>query len=109
MIETLVPSSEAELAGLTQDVRHLVLKVLCCNERVQEFPASLNHGVDLSTASSQMRVIVEGLPEVVNGLAPWLGTGVDEDAYFGLRAVTLVGSPTINTPNHVPPACGRWH
>ena len=76
---------------LTQDVRHLILKVLCGDQWIQELPATLDHGVDFTTATAQVFVIVEGLPEVVNGLAPWLGTGVDEDAYFGLRAVTLVG------------------
>ena len=58
---------------------------------VKELTAALNHSVDFTTASAEVRIVVEGLPEIVDGLAPWLGTGVDEDAYFGLRAVTLVG------------------
>ena len=57
---------------------------------VEELAAALDHSVDFTTASAEVRIVVEGLPEVVNGLAPWLGTGVDEDAYFGLRAITLV-------------------
>ena len=75
---------------LTQDVRHLVLEVLGRNKRVEEFLTTLDHGVDFTTASAQISVVVERLPEVVDRLAAWLGTGVDEDAYFGLRAITLV-------------------
>ena len=58
---------------------------------VEELAATLDHSVNFTTASAEVRIVVEGLPEVVNGLAPWLGTGVAEDAYFGLRAVTLGG------------------
>ena len=46
---------------LTQDVGHLVLEILSSNEGVQELPATLDHSVNLSTASSKVRIVVEGI------------------------------------------------
>ena len=48
--------------ALTQDVRHLILKVLCGDQWIQELPATLDHGVDFTAAAAQIRIIVEGLP-----------------------------------------------
>lgn len=46
---------------LTQNIRHLVLEVLSGNKRVQQLPALIDHSVDLSTAASKVRVIVESI------------------------------------------------
>lgn len=40
--------------------------------------------MDLSTATPQIFVVIERLPEVVDGLAPRLSTSVDEDTDLGL-------------------------
>lgn len=63
----------------TQNVGHFVLEVLGCNKRVEQLPASLNHGVNLATATAQVLVIIEGLPEVVDGFPSRLSTRVDKD------------------------------
>lgn len=46
---------------LTQNVGHLVLEILSSNEGVQELPALIDHSVNLSTASSKVRIVVEGI------------------------------------------------
>lgn len=46
---------------LTQNVGHLVLEILGSNEGVQELPALIDHSVNLSTASSKVRIVVEGI------------------------------------------------
>lgn len=48
--------------GITENVGHLVLEVLRCNQRVQKLPPAFNHSVNFATAPSQMSIIVEGLP-----------------------------------------------
>lgn len=80
----------------TQNVRHLVLEVLSCDERVQKLPTTLNHGVNFSTASSEVGVVVEGFPQVVDRLATGLRTSINEDTNLGLRA--SVSMMYINNP-----------
>lgn len=46
----------------TQYIGHLVLEILCRYQRIQELSATLDHGVNFTTAPSQMFIIVEGLP-----------------------------------------------
>ena len=69
---------------LTQDVRHLILKVLCGDQWIQELPATLDHGVDFTTATAEMRIVVERLPKVVNRFVPRLGASINQDTTFGL-------------------------
>ena len=69
---------------LTENVRHLVLEVLRSHKRVEELAAALNHGVNLTAASTKVGVVVEGLPQVVNGLAAGLRARVNEDTDLGL-------------------------
>jgi hypothetical protein len=76
--------AEGALEGLVEDVGHLVLEVLSSNEGVQE--ALATHGVDLAGATTEVVVVVERLPEVVDGLVAGLGASIDEDANFGLDA-----------------------
>ena len=54
------------------------------DQGVNELATALNHSVDLSTASTKVGVVVERLPEVVDGLAPRLGTRVNKNTYFRL-------------------------
>ena len=70
---------------LTKNVRHFVLEVLGSHQRIEKLAATLYHGVNLTTASTEMRIIVERLPKVVDGLATGFGTGIDQDAYLGLN------------------------
>lgn len=70
---------------LTQDVRHLVLEILCSNQWVQEFLPTLDHGVNFTTTSTQILIVVESLPEVVNRLAPGFSTSINQDTDFGLK------------------------
>jgi len=56
------------LEGLVENVGHLVLKVLGSDQGRQELAASLTqHGANLSTGTSDVRVEIESLPEMVNG------------------------------------------
>lgn len=81
---------------LTQDVRHLILKVLCGDQWIQELPATLDHGVDFTTATAQVFVIVEGLPEVIDRLATGFGTCINQDTDFGLQHLADgVEEPTV--------------
>jgi hypothetical protein len=54
------------------------------NQGVQEFLSALDHGVDLTTTSSKVGVVVESLPEVVDRLVAGLGTGIDENTNLRL-------------------------
>lgn len=68
----------------TKDVRHFVLKVLCGDQGVQELLSTLDHGVDFTTTSSEVGIVVESLPEVVDRLVSGLSTSINEDTNFGL-------------------------
>ena len=57
---------------------------MCGHERVEELATALDHGVNLTTASAEMGIVVESLPQIVDGLAAGLRTRVDEDTDFGL-------------------------
>lgn len=69
---------------LTENVRHFVLKVLCSNESVEQLLTALDHGVNLSTGPSQIRIVVESFPKVVDRLVTWLRTSINEDTNFWL-------------------------
>ena len=86
----------------TQNVGHLVLEVLRCNQRVEELPTPLNHSVNFTTASSQMRVVVEGLPEVVDRLASGLGTGINKNTDFGLDKTYQLLPPCAKSYAEIP-------
>ena len=63
---------------LTQDVRHLVFEILGSDKRVEQLLSSLDHCMNFTTASSEVGVVVERLPQVVNGFASRFGTSVDK-------------------------------
>lgn len=71
---------------LTENIGHLILEVLGGNQRVKQLLATLNHSVDFTTSTAEIRVVVKRLPQVVEGLAARLGAGINEDANFRLQA-----------------------
>ena len=69
---------------------------MCGDQGVDELATALDHGVDFTTASTEVRIVVEGLPQVVDGLAAGLRTGVDENTNFRLQHLTNgVEQPTV--------------
>lgn len=92
----------------TQDIGHLVLEVLGCNQGVQELSPTLDHGVNFAAAPAEMGVVVEGLPQVVNGLPTGLRPGINEDTDFRLLQRNL-DPENITRSKHAPPASCRWH
>lgn len=72
---------------LTKNIGHFIFEVLRGNQGVQEFLSTLNHGVDLTTTSSKIGVVVESLPEVVDRLVAGLGTGIDENTNLRLNDI----------------------
>lgn len=77
------------LGWLIQDVAHLVLEVLSCDQWVEqslaEAPATFRVSADLATGAGDVGVQVEGLPEVIDGFGLGARTGVEEDADVGLE------------------------
>ena len=69
---------------VTENVGHLVLKVLCCNQGVQELSSPFNHSMNFATASSQTSVVIKGLPQVIDRLVPWFCSSINKDTDFRL-------------------------
>lgn len=75
--------SKGTLQRLVKDVTDLVLEVLGGNQGVDQIPPTLTqHGVDFTTRTSQILVVVESLPERHEGLVTGLGTGVQKNDDF---------------------------
>lgn len=70
---------------ITENVGHLVLEILRCNQGVQKLLTPFNHCMNFATTTSQMSVIVEGLPQVIDRLVPRFCSSVNENTNFGLR------------------------
>ena len=60
-----------------EDIGHFVFKVLSRNKRVQKLLSSLDHGVNLSTSTTKVRIIVERFPKVVDRFVTRLRTGIN--------------------------------
>ena len=73
------------MSWLTENVRHFVLEVLRGDKWVQKLPTTLKHRVDLATAASEVGVIVEGLPQVIDRLAAGLRTSINKNTNLGLN------------------------
>lgn len=56
---------------LTQYIGHLVLEILRRDQGVQKFRTVVDLGVDLATATTQVLVVVERLPKVIDTLMAW--------------------------------------
>ena len=67
---------------ITENVGHLVLKVLCCNQGVQELSSPFNHSMNFATASFQTSVIIKGLLQVIDRLVPWFCSSINKDTDF---------------------------
>jgi hypothetical protein len=81
---------------LTEDIRHFILEVLSSNKGVQELLATINHSVNFTTAATEILILIERIPEVVDGLVAGLGTGVNENADLGLEnAADTVEEPAV--------------
>ena len=57
----------------TENVRHFIFKILGSNEGIKKFLSILDHSVNFTTATTEMRVVVKGLPEVIDRFMAWLG------------------------------------
>ena len=68
------------LQRLVKNVGHLVLEILSSNQRVEQLATALDHGMDFTTASTEMRIVVESFPQVVDRLPAGFGTRVNQDA-----------------------------
>src|SRR6266436_2347336 len=73
----------------TQDIGHLVFEILCRYQRIQELLATFEHGVDFTAATSQVLVVVESFPKIINRLVTWLGTSIDEHTDLRLCYTTI--------------------
>ena len=56
------------------ETTHLVLEVLCRYKRVDELLAILDHGMNLASCATEVWIVVESIPQVVDGLVARLGT-----------------------------------
>lgn len=66
---------------LIQDIRDLVLEILCSDERVEQvLPALTQHGVNLAASTTEILVIVEGLPKGEERFGTWFRSGIEQDA-----------------------------
>lgn len=56
--------TERTLQRLVQNVTNLVFEILGCHERVDQVsPTLTQHGVNFTTSTSEILVVVEGLPQ----------------------------------------------
>jgi hypothetical protein len=69
---------------LTQDVGHLVLEILSSDQGIEQLLSTFDHGVNFTTATSKIWVVVEGVPKIEDGFVPWLRSSIDENTDFGL-------------------------
>ena len=58
--------TKRRLERLIQDVAHLVLKILCRNQRVQELFAMHKHSLDLTTGTCTHGLEIKRLPQLVD-------------------------------------------
>ena len=71
------------------------------HKRVEQLATTLNHGVDFTTASAKVRVVVKGLPQVVDRLAGGLSTRIDENTNLGLRRGLRAGRSIKSLTTHL--------
>src|ERR1700679_604219 len=76
--------TKATLKRLVQNIRHLVFEVLCGDKWVEQFPALIDHGVNFTAATAEVRVIVECLPKIIDGLVSRFRTSIKKDTNLWL-------------------------
>lgn len=78
--------TERRFQRLVENVGNLVFEVLGGDQRVnQVLETSAQHGVDFTTGTAEVLVIVESFPEVQDGLWTRLGTSIQKNADFGVQ------------------------
>lgn len=89
--------TERRLGWFIENVGDLVLKILRSDEGVQElFPASAQHGVNLTACTAQILVVIETFPKGQQRLIAWLGTRINKNADFGIQDSTEgIEEPTM--------------
>jgi hypothetical protein len=55
------------------------------DQRVKELPATLNHGVNFTTAPTEMSIVVECLPKIIDGFVSRFCSGVNKYANLRLK------------------------
>ena len=58
--------AEGGFKGLIQDIGHFVLEILRRNERIQELPSTLDHSMDFTASTTQVLIIIERFPQIVD-------------------------------------------
>lgn len=81
---TVQSCSQKEGVMYTENVGHLVFEVLRSNQWIEQLLPTLDHGVNLTTSATEVGIVVEGLPQVVDRLMPRLCSGIDENTDFRL-------------------------
>lgn len=83
--------------GLVKDVTDLVLEVLGSHQRIDQVPPTFTqHGMDFTTGTAQVLVIVEGFPEGQERLVTRLGTRIQQDDHFRVKnAAKGVEQPSV--------------
>jgi hypothetical protein len=59
------------------------------DQRVEELPATLNHGVNFTTAPTEMSIVVECFPKIIDRFVSRFSTGVNEYANLRLKRFQL--------------------
>ena len=84
------------IAPLGVNGTNFILEILSGNQRIEKLLSTLDHSMNFTTSASQMGVIVEGFPKVIDGLVPGFSTSIDKDT--NLRVEHLPNSieePTV--------------
>ncbi|RCI08911.1 hypothetical protein L249_4922, partial [Ophiocordyceps polyrhachis-furcata BCC 54312] len=89
--------AEDGLERLVEDIAHLVLEVLRRHQRVQQVrPQLALHRLNLAAGAGHVGVGIEGLPQVIEGVAPRSRADVEEDADVGVeRLAEGVEEPAV--------------
>ncbi|KAI6752785.1 hypothetical protein HG530_013537 [Fusarium avenaceum] len=98
---------------LVENIGDLVLKVLDSNEGVEQLLAALTqHGVNFTTSTTEILVVVETLPKSKERSGTGLGTGIEQDTHLRVQDTTesveepsmrvdLLGVLLLQTEDHL--------
>lgn len=71
---------------LVQNVAHLILEILGCNQWVQQIlAAGTQHGLNFTASATAHGFQVECLPQVIDGIAARASTSIEKDADVGIQ------------------------
>src|ERR1700737_2895660 len=78
--------SKDTFEGFIENITHLVLEILGCDEGIQEIPSIGSfHGDDFTTGACDVGIKIESFPEMVEGFSTGTGTTIEKDADIGLE------------------------